>query len=131
LSKRSGNGISAASSTTSLAGLGARSIGNDTGVIPGSTGTGAGIGGVGLGVGLGVTSTPKTGASKMAAAAKRGQAGIEGLPPLKGPGVVEDEDHPLSDKSLKARYVQLASLHNLLHKPPTLHKRVLPSRLER
>lgn len=47
--------------------------------------------------------TPQTGASKMAAAAKRGQAGLD-----KGKGVhVEEEDHPLSEKSLRARYVCL------------------------
>jgi hypothetical protein len=44
----------------------------------------------------------QTGASKMAAAAKRGNAGIDGLP---GGAVSGDEgeDHPLSDKCLKAR----------------------------
>jgi hypothetical protein len=50
-----------------------------------------------------VVGTPKTGASKMAAAAKRGQAGMEGT----NPSTTIDEDHPLSDKSLKARYIYL------------------------
>jgi hypothetical protein len=44
------------------------------------------------------TSTPQTGASKMAAAAKRGQAGIDGLPVKQ-----EEEDHPLSEKCLRER----------------------------
>jgi hypothetical protein len=63
------------------------------------------------GDGGGLMGTPKTGASKMAAAAKRGQAGIDGLPAYKnGMTVPEAEDHPLSDKSLKARYVRSARL---------------------
>jgi hypothetical protein len=58
-----------------------------------------------------VAQTPQTGASRMAQAAKRGQVrgtDVEGLPP----GAVqtkEEEDHPLSDKSLSARYVGSAS----------------------
>lgn len=57
--------------------------------------------------------TPKTGASKMAAAAKRGQAGLDGLPRNASDGSIEEEDHPLSDKSLKSRY---AHLHQFLNK---------------
>lgn len=50
-----------------------------------------------------VTNTPQTGASKMAAAAKRGQTVlIDGLPPVQADGE-EEEDHPLSEKSLNAR----------------------------
>jgi hypothetical protein len=49
--------------------------------------------------------TPQTGASKMAAAAKRGQtAVIDGLPPVQADGE-EEEDHPLSEKMLAARCV--------------------------
>lgn len=48
-------------------------------------------------------STPQTGASKMAAAAKRGQAGIDGISKPKRMTTEEEEDHPLSEKSLKAR----------------------------
>lgn len=50
-----------------------------------------------------VQATPRTGASKMAAAAKRGQAmGTDGMAPVKPDGE-EEEDHPLSEKSLKSR----------------------------
>lgn len=60
--------------------------------------TNAGTGAVG-----GVMSTPQTGASKMAAAAKRGQAGgvVDGLPPVGVDG--QEEDHPLSESSLASR----------------------------
>jgi hypothetical protein len=49
---------------------------------------------------------PQTGASKMAAAAKRGATGLDGIPrPRRGSQAVptEEEDHPLSEKSLHAR----------------------------
>ncbi|GFZ48734.1 mitogen-activated protein kinase [Saitozyma sp. JCM 24511] len=59
------------------------------------------------------TSTPQTGASKMAAAAKRGHAGIEGLP-----GKQEEEDHPLSEKCLRERdYQTIHTLNRLFHLP--------------
>ncbi|ORY33435.1 kinase-like domain-containing protein [Naematelia encephala] len=67
-------------------------------------------------VGLGIMATPQTGASKMAAAAKRGQAGLDGMSGKgKGP---EEEDHPLSEKSLKARdYQTIHTLNRLFHLP--------------
>jgi hypothetical protein len=51
---------------------------------------------------------PQTGASKMAAAAKRGATGLDGIPrPRRGSQAVpiEEDDHPLSEKSLRARCV--------------------------
>ena len=70
---------------------------------------------VGLGMTPGGASTgtsanlPQTGASKMAAAAKRGQqvGGKDNLPPVNSEGQ-EDEDHPLSEKALRSRYVSAA-----------------------
>ena len=53
---------------------------------------------------------PQTGASKMAAAAKRGATGSDGIPrPRRGSQAVpiEEDDHPLSEKSLHARSVFL------------------------
>lgn len=49
---------------------------------------------------------PQTGASKMAAAAKRAATGMDGIPrPRRGSQATptEDEDHPLSEKCLQAR----------------------------
>lgn len=51
---------------------------------------------------------PQTGASKMAAAAKRGATGVDGLPrSRRGSQAVPvgEEDHPLSEKCLKAKLV--------------------------
>jgi len=64
---------------------------------------GLGMTGTGAGAVNGVMGTPQTGASKMAAAAKRGQAGgvVDGLPPVGVDGA--EEDHPLSESSLAAR----------------------------
>jgi len=45
----------------------------------------------------------------MAAAAKRGATGLDGIPrPRRGSQAIpqEEEDHPLSEKSLAARYGQ-------------------------
>jgi hypothetical protein len=91
-------GITSASASN-LVGLG----------MTGTGGTGTSSAPVTTNQGLGlVHATPKTGASKMAAAAKRGQAmGIDGLPPVKPDGE-EEEDHPLSEKSLKSRSVRHA-----------------------
>ncbi|WVF73096.1 hypothetical protein IAT40_007915 [Kwoniella sp. CBS 6097] len=63
--------------------------------------------------------TPQTGASKMAAAAKRG---LDGVPTSSAIGlakmVEEDEGHPLSEKSLKARdYQTIHTLNRLFHLP--------------
>lgn len=91
LQKVRGMGVGSSSSVNGLVGLG-------------MTGAGAGGGGVGGIAPLGgVMGTPQTGASKMAAAAKRGQAGgvVDGLPPVGVDG--EDEDHPLSESSLRER----------------------------
>lgn len=69
----------------------------------GTTGTASAPVTTAHGLGMGVQATPKTGASKMAAAAKRGQAmGTDGMAPVNMEGE-EEEDHPLSEKSLKAR----------------------------
>jgi hypothetical protein len=68
-----------------------------------STATTGGLSGTGAGMVV-----PQTGASKMAAAAKRAATGIDGIPrPRRGSQAVqsEDEDHPLSEKCLQARCV--------------------------
>ncbi|RSH91880.1 hypothetical protein EHS25_009250 [Saitozyma podzolica] len=85
-----------ASSSTSVHGLLAHSVAS---LAPMTTAT--------------ATSTPQTGASKMAAAAKRGHAGIEGLPVKQ-----EEEDHPLSEKCLRDRdYQTIHTLNRLFHLP--------------
>ncbi|WWD19625.1 hypothetical protein CI109_104087 [Kwoniella shandongensis] len=66
-----------------------------------------------------VVQTPQTGASKMAAAAKRG---LDGVPSASAIGLAkmmeEEEDHPLSEKSLKARdYQTIHTLNRLFHLP--------------
>jgi serine/threonine protein kinase len=51
---------------------------------------------------------PQTGASKMAAAAKRGATGSDGIPRARRGSQavpIEEDDHPLSEKSLHARSV--------------------------
>jgi hypothetical protein len=48
-----------------------------------------------------VTNTPQTGASKMAAAAKARAEGY--IAKRRGSDVQPDDDHPLSEQSLKAR----------------------------
>jgi len=52
--------------------------------------------------GMAAPTVLQTGASKMAAAAKRGQAGLDSGPRR---STSEEEEHPLSEKSLKARCV--------------------------
>jgi hypothetical protein len=55
---------------------------------------------------------PQTGASKMAAAAKRAATGPDGISrPRRGSQAIptEEEDHPLSEKCLQARYLSLLS----------------------
>jgi hypothetical protein len=89
-----------------------RALTTSSGSSSASTTTG-GLNGTGTGVGTGSSSAllalvPQTGASKMAAAAKRGATGLDGIPrPRRGSQAVavEEEDHPLSDKSLRARCV--------------------------
>ncbi|KAK8853210.1 hypothetical protein IAR55_003912 [Kwoniella newhampshirensis] len=66
-----------------------------------------------------VVQTPQTGASKMAAAAKRG---LDGIPSASAVGLAkmmeEEEDHPLSEKSLRARdYQTIHTLNRLFHLP--------------
>ncbi|WVR00277.1 hypothetical protein IAU59_007420 [Kwoniella sp. CBS 9459] len=63
--------------------------------------------------------TPQTGASKMAAAAKRG---LDGVPTSSAVGlakmVEEEEGHPLSEKSLRERdYQTIHTLNRLFHLP--------------
>ena len=93
LQKIKGVGASSSSSVSGLVGLGMTSSVGSLGNVGNTT----------------VTGTPQTGASKMAAAAKRGQTVlIDGLPPCQADGE-EEEDHPLSEKSLKARWVLAAN----------------------
>lgn len=64
---------------------------------------------------LAPSSIPQTGAAMMAAAAKRGNTGIDGVVRSRRGSSVnhgaekEEDDHPLSEKSLKARYVSCLS----------------------
>jgi len=69
-----------------------------------TTGTGGTHPTPGSGISLGPV-IPQTGASKMAAAAKRGATGSDVPRPRRGSQAVpiEEEDHPLSEKSLHAR----------------------------
>ncbi|KAK6909415.1 hypothetical protein I203_103433 [Kwoniella mangroviensis CBS 8507] len=69
-----------------------------------------------------VNQTPQTGASKMAAAAKRGLDGIIPTPSAVGLAKMqtqeEEEGHPLSEKSLKERdYQTIHTLNRLFHLP--------------
>nr|XP_018260885.1 CMGC/MAPK protein kinase [Kwoniella dejecticola CBS 10117]OBR83043.1 CMGC/MAPK protein kinase [Kwoniella dejecticola CBS 10117] len=66
-----------------------------------------------------VNQTPQTGASKMAAAAKRG---LDGIPTASAMGLAkmqeEEESHPLSEKNLKERdYQTIHTLNRLFHLP--------------
>ncbi|WWC91694.1 uncharacterized protein L201_006640 [Kwoniella dendrophila CBS 6074] len=75
--------------------------------------------GVGGGIINSINATPQTGASKMAAAAKRG---LDGVAPPSAVGLAkmqeEEEGHPLSEKSLKERdYQTIHTLNRLFHLP--------------
>ncbi|WVR07691.1 hypothetical protein IAU60_004733 [Kwoniella sp. DSM 27419] len=132
--QRSAAGQSTASSTTSVHGL----LSSSSAHMTSGTGTGTSATpattagpspqhsvhgqGQSQGQGQGAQSqgqTPQTGASKMAAAAKRG---LDGVPTASAVGlskmVQEDEEHPLSEKSLRARdYQTIHTLNRLFHVP--------------
>ncbi|KAL7418383.1 hypothetical protein Q5752_006841 [Cryptotrichosporon argae] len=98
----------ASSSTTSIAALGAFSGGL------GMTVTGAGAGAVSTAASA--AATPQTGASKMAAAAAaKKREGVDGVGrELRW----NDDEHPLSDKSLEARdYHTVHTMSHLFHLP--------------
>ena len=65
-----------------------------------------GLGGTGVAMtNSQIAPTPQTGASRMAAAAKRGQAGLDTRP--KASTAEKEEEHPLSEKSLRAQCVTI------------------------
>ncbi|OCF39165.1 CMGC/MAPK protein kinase [Kwoniella heveanensis CBS 569] len=121
----SGAGASTASSTTSVHGLLSSSSAQIQGLPPSST---AGQlhtpsthpnNNASQQATASVGHTPQTGASKMAAAAKRG---LDGVPTASAVGlakmVEEEEGHPLSEKSLRARdYQTIHTLNRLFHLP--------------